>query len=278
MRAFWTALLGLGIGALLVADRAGRASLARRPRAVSTRIGTVEVEITGSGPDVLLLHGSGGGFDQGTWIAHALGLRDHRVIAISRPGYLGTPDRRTIGEAVDLCAATLDALGVEHVSVVGASAGGMSASALASRHPERVRALVMLSAVSGPVTEMGWPLAFFYLRTGLDLNAAIAAAMRTSSGRVLLAELARTLAAPERRLPGVRRDITVSRSFEAPQGVETPTLVIHGTADHSVPFTHAERTAAGSTRAHLVAVRGGGHLCFMTDPEVGDRVRAFLPP
>lgn len=276
MRGLWPALLWLGIGGFVV-DRAGRSSLARRSHVLTTRAGTVEVEVTGSGPEVLLLHGSGGGFDQGTWIAHALGLRDHRVIAISRPGYLGTPDRGTIGEAVTVCLAALDAMGVERASLIGVSGGGMTASTLVSRHPERVSALVLLSAVSGPVAELGLPLAGYALRSTLQVNAEIVGAMRSSRGRALLGELVRTLTAPERRLAGLRRDAAVSRSFVAPIGIETPTLVIHGTADGVVPFSHAERSAAGSTNADLVAVKGGGHLCVMTHDEVGDRVRAFLP-
>jgi len=275
-KAVWLAAFGLVTGATFVLDRRERGSLARRSRVLSTPRGSVEVEITSAGPDVLVLHGSGGGFDQGTWLAHALALRGHRVISMSRPGYLRTPDLETNDDAVELGVAMLDALGVERAAVIGWSAGGMSACGLAMRHPARVSALVMLSAVSGPVTSTGLPLALYFVRTGSHVNRAILAAMGTPTGRRLIAELARTLAAPERRLPGVLRDIAISRSFPAPKAVVVPTLVIHGTADGAVPFEHAERTAAGCTNGELVTIRGGGHFCCVTHQDVGGRVRAFL--
>ena len=48
----------------------------------------------------------------------------------------------------DVAAALLDALEVERVAVVGISAGGHAAIQFAARHPERTRALVLLSAAS----------------------------------------------------------------------------------------------------------------------------------
>ena len=271
-KAAWAAL---GVGALLVAERRARGALARRSRLLSTRLGPVEVEVTGAGPDVLVLHGSGGGFDQGTWLARALDLRAQRVIAVSRPGYLRTPDRETLDEAVELYVATLDALGVERAAVLGGSGGGMSAAVLAARHPERVSALVMLSAVSGPVTEAGASLALYMARATLDLNTTVVRAVRRRSHLALLLELASTLAAPDQRVRGVLRDLAISRSFVA-QRVSVPTLVIHGTADRAVAFAHAERTQAGCADSELVAIEGGGHLCCLTHAEVGERIRAFL--
>lgn len=228
-KAAWLAGLGAALSVGLILDRHARDALARRSRVPATPSGAVEVEITGAGPDVLVLHGSGGGFDQGTWLAHVLGLHDYRVISLSRPGYLGTPELETNDQAVALVVAALDALGVGRAAVIGASGGGMLAYSLAARHPMRVSALVMLSAVSGPVTNMGLPLAGYVLRTTFDVNRVLASAMRSPTGRRLVGELARTLAAAERRLPGVLLDIAISRSLLALEHVAAPTLVIHGT-------------------------------------------------
>src|SRR5207245_10032035 len=89
--------VGLGMFALVLADLRSRASLTRRSRIIATAKGPIELEITGDGHGVLVLHGGLGGLDQGSWIAQTLDLRAHRVIAVSRPGYpgppaLGTPD------------------------------------------------------------------------------------------------------------------------------------------------------------------------------------------
>jgi len=266
--------LGLAAGATLL-DRQQRAELTLRSRILSTASGRVEYEVTGSGPDVLILHGAGGGFDQGTWTARVLGLRGHRIISISRPGYLRTPDLGTLDEAVELVRAALDALDVQQATVIAASGGGLCGYALAMRHPERLRALVMLSAVSGHLVDSGLQLAWYLVRSGADINPTILSALRTSVGRGIVAELARTLAAPEQRIAGVRRDLALSRSAPAPTGISVPTLVIHGTSDGCVPFAHARRTIAGCLNGELVTIAGGGHLCLMTHPEVGERVRAF---
>jgi len=197
------------------------------------------------------------------------------VIALSRPGYLGTPALESNDRAVALAVAALDALGVGRVAVIGASGGGMLAYALAARHPMRVSALVMLSAVSGPVTNTGLSLAGYLLRSTFDVDRALAAAMRSRTGRRLVEELARTLAAPERRLPGVRLDIAMSRSLLALEHVAVPTLVIHGTSDGAVPFEHAARTAAGCSNAELVShPRDGDHW----DSEAGTAGDDPMPP
>ena len=269
-------LLALAAGAAAVLDRRQRRQLARRSRILATPQGMVEVELTGAGPDVLILHGSGGGFDQGTWTARVLGLSRNRVIAMSRPGYLGTPDLGTIDEAVELVRGTLDALNVERASIIAASGGGLAGSAFAMRHPNRLNGLVMLSAVSGPVVRAGLPLACYCARSGTDINRAILGMMRTRGGRRIVAELGRTVAAPERRIAGLLRDLALSQSAPAPAGISVRTLVVHGTADGSVPFAHATRTVGGCLNGELLAIPEGGHLCFMTHPEVGERVRAFL--
>lgn len=200
----------------------------------------------------------------------------NRVIAMSRPGYLGTPDRGTIDEAVELVRGTLDTLGVERAMIIAASGGGLVGSAFAMRHPSRLTGLVMLSAVSGPVVRAGLPLAWYCVRSGTDISRAIVATMRTRAGRGIVAELGRTVAAPERRIAGVLRDLALSQSAEAPAGISVRTLVIHGTADESVPFAHAIRTVGACVNGELLTIAEGGHLCFMTHPEVGEQVRAFL--
>ncbi len=122
----WTRAVaqGLGMVALVLADLRNRASITRRSRIVATAKGPIELEITGDGPGVLVLHGGLGGFDQGSWIAHALDLPAHRVIAVSRPGYLGTPDLGGLDAEVDLYVAALDALAIERIAVSGCQEAG----------------------------------------------------------------------------------------------------------------------------------------------------------
>lgn len=72
---------------------------------------------------MLVVHGAGGGFDQGLALGQGLAERGWRVIAASRFGYLGTPLPRDASASAqaDAHACLLDALGIERAAVLGAA-------------------------------------------------------------------------------------------------------------------------------------------------------------
>ncbi len=113
---------------------------------VQTPCGPIEYAIAGDGPAVLVVHGAGGGFDQGLEFARTLAGSGFRVIAMSRFGYLRTPlpaDASAAAQA-DAHACLLDALNLPAAAIVGASAGAPSSMQFALRHPQRCTALVLL--------------------------------------------------------------------------------------------------------------------------------------
>ena len=124
--------------------------LYRNSKVVNTSAGEIEYALKGSGPVILLLHGGPGGYDQSLldmdmWINEGFSL-----LAISRPGYLRTPlsTGETFEQQADAIDALLSALGITEVAIIGASAGGPPAIHFALRYPDRVKALVLVSAVS----------------------------------------------------------------------------------------------------------------------------------
>ena len=151
--------VGAAAGATAVAAAAGGAFLRYRRdlksktraldalhRLVETRHGTIEYARQGSGPAALVIHGAGGGFDQGLFLGHQMLGDDFDMIAPSRFGYLGTPvpEDASIAAQADAHAALLDQLGIANAIVLGVSAGAPSAIELAIRHPGRVRALILV--------------------------------------------------------------------------------------------------------------------------------------
>src|SRR5689334_11558438 len=68
-----------------------RARIASGSSIAQTACGPLEYAISGEGPPVLVVHGSGGGFDQGLEFGAPLVKRGFQVIAPSRFGYLRTP-------------------------------------------------------------------------------------------------------------------------------------------------------------------------------------------
>jgi pimeloyl-ACP methyl ester carboxylesterase len=86
--------------------------------------------------------------------------RQVALLAVDRPGYGGSdpvPAGRwaSVGSAVDDLEAVLDAFDVSQVGVVGWSAGGRVALALAARRPELVDRVVVL-ATPAPDKEVEW--------------------------------------------------------------------------------------------------------------------------
>jgi hypothetical protein len=82
-------------------------------RMAATSHGPMEYADLGSGPAVLVLHGAGGGHDQGASMAQAYGGEGFRWIVPSRFGYLRTPlpaDASTAAQA-DALLELLDGLG-----------------------------------------------------------------------------------------------------------------------------------------------------------------------
>src|SRR5215204_829111 len=121
---------------------------------INTAYGPIEYADVGQGNPVLAIHGTGGGFDQGLLTAESfLGediMNTHRIIAPSRFGYLKTPTPSSPGgdaspaAQADGHAALLDALGInQRVTVIGASAGALSAAEFAVKYPDRVSVLVL---------------------------------------------------------------------------------------------------------------------------------------
>lgn len=275
------------------------------PCRVETSHGSVEYAAFGDGPPLLCLHGAMGGHDQSAILGQLLAPEGWLVLAVSRPGYLGTPlgGRGTPEAQADLCAALLAHLGVGPTAVMAVSGGGPCAVHLALRHPRLTRALALVSTCSGRITErlpLAWHLlrlAARFPRLGALLRPKAAtpgqavkrgfgdpgsrrAVMHDPEALALFSELsAQTRSRLEERLAGTVNDVAVTRSRDYPlEDVAVPTLVVHGTADPHVPFAaHGKRLAERIPGARLAALAGGEHAAiFSHRRQARQAVAAFL--
>lgn len=278
-----------------------------RPTMIDTRLGRVECAVSGEGPAILLLHGAMGGCDQGLLLGRsALGNSGFRLIAVSRPGYLGTPPAsgKAPEQQADLCAALLDVLDVPQATVIAISGGGQCALQFVLRHPDRCCALIMISACSAPIKVhlplrfylMKWMAKFPWLVAAMRKKAAAnpsEAARRSiadpalrertlldsEAGPLMLALQLSTMDRMAQRMPGTENDILQSRlPFDYPlEEVRVPTLVVHGTADQIVPFAQSRSLASRVPNPELFIIEGGEHVSLFTHlHEIRTRIRQFL--
>ena len=109
------------------------------------------VEVDGSGPAVLMVHGLGGTSNFYQVQADAL-AEQFTVIRVDSAGAGRSPvaDGISIDSHADDLAAVLDELNIISAAVVGHSMGTLVVRSLAARHSEKVSKLVLLGAVGEP--------------------------------------------------------------------------------------------------------------------------------
>jgi pimeloyl-ACP methyl ester carboxylesterase len=270
---------------------------------VETRCGPIEYAERGNGPPVLVVHGAGGGFDQGLALGGRLIDHGYRVIAMSRFGYLQTPmpaDASAEAQA-DAHACLLDALGVDRAAGFGVSAGGPSTLQLCLRHPERCSAMVLLVPLAYPVKTDERPsrTALFFLErvTQSDvLMWAGAHVLRTKMVETVLgtpAEDVRAASEDDRRriqtmldqiLPvsprtrGLLNEGVVARTLRPLplEKMRVPTLVASVVNDGYGTYPGARYTAEHIPGARFIGYPSGGHMLVGHDAEFGAEVLGFL--
>ena len=311
------ALLALGlVGAVVLIGWRFNSDLAQaRARAAAgavllqTRCGPIEVQEAGTGVPLLVVHGSGGGHDQGMAFAGALAQHGIRVIAMSRFGYLRTPmpaDASAAAQA-DAHVCLLDALGIGRAAVMGGSAGAPSALQMAIRHPDRVSALILLvplaykppsQADSAPPMP-AWVEATMMRLIGSDfLFWAALHVARDQVIKVVLAtppallatasplERARVKVMLDNILPvsaraeGLRSDTAVGKHLvPAPLGtIHLPTLIVSARDDRYGTYASAQYTASEIAGSKFVGFDEGGHTWVGHDDEVMAEIVMLLNP
>ena len=128
--------------------------VAARTRDVDAGDGlTLRIELSGTGPPLLLLHGFTG--SAATWdsLREALDAR-FTIIAVDLPGHGRSSSpadyaRFALHRLADDLASVLDTLGFERAGVLGYSMGGRAALEFALHYPARVAALLLESASPG---------------------------------------------------------------------------------------------------------------------------------
>lgn len=272
-----------------------------------TPCGRIEFAVAGEGRPVLVVHGAGGGYDQGMGFAAPLAAGGFRVIAMSRFGYLRTPlpaDASAQAQA-DAHACLLDALDIRRAAIIGASAGAPSSMQFALRHPERTTSLVLLVPAAYVPRPGGAPPlktppgTQFLFDTALKSDFLFWAAPRLARDTVIRAllatppavvdsasadEQARVAQLLEQVLPvsprrlGLINDAAVTSALPRYEleRIAAPTLVVSAEDDLFGTFDGARYSAAHIPGARFIGYPSGGHLWVGHHRELMFELAAFL--
>lgn len=137
---------GYAAGAFQEARRQADSRLFGQATLIDTSAGPLEYAVAGEGAPLMMIHGTGGGFDQGLLFAAGLRRSGFRIVAPSRFGYLGSafPDDASPARQADTLVELLDHLGIDRLPVAGGSSGALTAAEFALRHPDRCSHLVLI--------------------------------------------------------------------------------------------------------------------------------------
>jgi pimeloyl-ACP methyl ester carboxylesterase len=243
----------------------------------TTKLKVADIELdlldTGKGTPLFFLHG-GGGFDPGQPFVPRLS-EAHRLIAPSHPGFGASslPDwLDSVDDIAHVYLEMLDKLGVEQADFVGCSIGGWIAAEMATKAPQRVRRLVMVSPVGvklGPSDKLDIPDIFAMPQADVQkLMHHDPARMASDPSKMTDGQLSvmfrnrETLALlvwePWMHNPKLRRRL---------HRVTAPALFIRGESDGLVSKEYLEGYAALLPNARTMTIAAAGHVPQLEQPE-----------
>jgi pimeloyl-ACP methyl ester carboxylesterase len=246
----------------------------------------------GAGPLLLLFHGTLS--SRRVFTKQIEGLSpQHRVVAVDWPGHGDSgynPDGWTVSQLTEAVPQLIDALGEQAAVLAGVSQGGAISMRVALRYPDRVDALITMSA--GPDRPGDQAIAMMarlgdVLATGIDdeRRAALQQAQRDafhakgwvdSHPEAAEAELQTMLAHSRAAMPHATHIPATYDSIESRLGaINCPTLIIWGEED--VRASWGPRMAELMPNAQLLTVPGAGHHVTLDAPDVvGAAMSEFL--
>lgn len=257
---------------------------------ISSPYGDIEYTESGSGPAVLVIHGSGGGYDQGQLIADAVLGEYFRSITPSRFGYLRSTFREgaTWDEQAHAYAYLLDQLGIDRVAVVAMSHGGPSALLFAALHPERVSSLILVSCGVAPSSHPDqtqadrkgemltsifkfdfpyWAVSKVARRQFMELMGATDAIIGslTPTQRLWVDRIIDYMNPASVRSAGVEFDNKGTLPGKRIAGITAATLIFHALDDTLQLYHNAEFAVSTIPDARLVSFDHGGHLVVIVE-------------
>jgi pimeloyl-ACP methyl ester carboxylesterase len=252
---------------------------------------------SGSGEPLLLIPGLG--LDHAYYRFGAPLLSRHLQVLAVDPRSIGrstkSPPPYSVEGWADDFAAMIDQLRFGPIHVLGSSLGGAMALALAQRHPDKLKSLIVVGGFSelDRATELNfrlrlrliqklgmsdevadymglWTLTrkFINSNAGYAVMRANQANIRANSAESYSAFI-EALLKWGRCQPGQEQEPKFTTLLASIKG---PTLVVTSDNDHLIPRELSELIATSIPGAKLVVMPGAGHIPFMEQPEQVARI------
>jgi 3-oxoadipate enol-lactonase len=254
----------------------------------------LQVESSGQGPAVLLIHGLGYAAWAGSPLRDRLVAAGYRYITFENRG-TGRSDKApgpySIGLMARDAAAVVESVAEGPIHVIGYSMGGYVALSLATHRPELVATLTLIATSAGgrgsvdvpEATRQAWseasdlsPADFARATMPLSFRHGWVESHQAEFEAILQARLAFPTPASVWRAQFEASARHLHDGLDV-RGVLAPALVIHGTDDRVVPHANGEVLAGLLPNARLELISGAGHLSWIEEPDlVASTVVDFL--
>ena len=287
-------LVALGCGAssaALAPAHAPVGAVQRAPAPVAAPAFTpsrFSIEVTGTGPDVILIPGLTA--SRGVWRGTVAAVPGYRYHLVEVAGFAGTPARGNAeGEVVAPLAAEIaryiEANGLQRPAIVGHSMGGTVAMMIAARHPGRAGKVMVVDMLPQPAGLVG---------SSTDNVRGLAGALRglgrSEDGRRLIASAIRIFGSGDAAETGSDPDVVARATHELALAdltpelprIQAPLTVVYASpdagrrasADRIYSSAYAPRRGA-----KLVRIDDSGHMIMYDQPaKFREALKAFLAP
>lgn len=238
-----------------------------------------------NGDTILAVHGIFGGYDQAYDTCKDYAA-DHRIIAPSRFGYLGSDvlGEGTPSEQAAAYVELLDELGIDKVYPLATSAGGSAAIRFALDYPERTKGLILYCSAM-PYSEKpeqylqyAGPPAFLCNDYAMFLISPLFEPIMGMAPSTIYSMLP-----VSDRKAGVILDASVTnpdmaRNFDAYpiESLQVPTLIINSKDDKLAKYEYIENVRNRFPDCTLVTFETGGHLMAGNGEAIRKAVSDFM--
>jgi pimeloyl-ACP methyl ester carboxylesterase len=244
------------------------------------------VEVTGAGPDVILIPGLTA--SSKVWRPAAAAVPGYRYHLIQVSGFAGAPARGNAhGEIVaplaDEIARYIRANGLRRPAIVGHSMGGTLALMLAARHPESVGKVMVVDMLPQPAELLGASATGIsgLADTLRDLSGTpLGRSLIDSAIRVFGNDSTDNLKSDPDVVARATHDLALTDLTPELPRIKAPLTVLYAAPDPGLgpPADSVYREAyAGDPAAHLVRIDGSGHMIMADQPRrFEEELRKFL--